>query len=182
MRYLFFFFLLTSAIFASRLSTLYKYYEKQEYEKGCNYGARYYTQNINNEKYLTLYGLACLETDHLNRVAKPMLLLDKDKASRENASYFATILLQKQLLKQALMDQKPLGDLKLPKTNFVLSRIFDLFVAKAYKIEEDIYTLNDPEREDLSYKVYIKSGKKKKNYLIIDIYQEDRFTKRYRYN
>ena len=182
MRSFFLFFIFGVSLFASPLSTLYTYYEKQAYEKGCNYGAKYYTKNIKNEKYLTLYGLSCLETNHLDRVAKPMLLLDEDKAARENASYFATILLQKQLLKQALMDDKPLGDLRLPKTNFVLSRIFDLFVAKAYEVHDGVYTVKDPDKEHVQYKVYIESTKKKKNYMIIDIYREDRFIKRYRYN
>ncbi len=173
---------LSSMLFSSSLSKLYHYYEKQEYKKGCDYGAKYYNRNISNEKYLTLYGLSCLETNHIERIAKPMLLLNETEDSRENASYFATIILQKQLLKQALMDGKSLGDLKLPKTNFVLSRIFNLFVEKAYKEREGVYTLDDPKKKDIYYKVYIETTKKKRTYMIIDIYQEDRFTKRYRYN
>ncbi|MCH9741361.1 MAG: hypothetical protein K0U38_11075 [Epsilonproteobacteria bacterium] len=174
--------LLTSLLFSSNLSKLYTYYEKQEYKKGCDYGAKYYTKNIKNEKYLTLYALACVETDKINRIAKPMLQLTKSKESRENASYFSTILLQKQLLKQALLDNKSLGDLKLPKTNFVLSKIFNLFVNKEYTLHEGVYTLEDREKPNRYYKVYIENVKKNQNYMIIDIYQDDKFTKRYRYN
>jgi hypothetical protein len=102
-----------------------------------------------------------------------MLRLNETKESRENASYFATILLQKQLLKQAILDKKELGDLNLPNTNFVLSKIFNMFVDKKYELKNEIYMLED---EDIRYQLYIK-----KKHLIIDIYQNEKFTKRYRY-
>jgi len=173
--------LLGGVLWGSSLSKLFHYYEDQSYEKGCAYGKKYYSRNINNEKYLTLYGLSCLETNHIDRIAKPMLHLSKSESSRENASYFATILLQKQLLKQRLMDNKELGDLRLPKTNFVLSRIFEMFVAKVYTQKGEVYHLDDPIKEDIHYEVYIKKSKKR-DYMVIDIYQGDRFTKRYRYD
>ncbi|HIM93667.1 MAG TPA: hypothetical protein EYM49_01335, partial [Campylobacterales bacterium] len=128
MKKVFLFLFLASLVSASNLSDIYKLYEKQEYEEGCDYGAKYYTKNIDNEKYLTFYGLSCLETNSLNRLAQPMVKLGETKELRETASYFATILLQKQLMRQFLLDGKELGNLKLPKTDFVLSRIFNLFV------------------------------------------------------
>ena len=174
MRLFFFLILLSLALFSSNLSTLYKYYEKQEYDKGCNYGMKYYKKNRNNEKYLTLYGLSCLETDNIDRISKPMLRLNKSKASRENASYFATILLQKQLLKQALLDAKPLGDLRLPKTDFILSKIFRLFVQKKYQLSDGVYSF---EEQTIKYQLYLDN----KDKMIIDSYQNGKFTKRYRY-
>ncbi len=83
---------------------------------------RVYRNYLNSEKFLTLYGLNCLETDSIDEIAKPMVLLKKSRESRQNASYFATILLQKQLLKQALLDKREIGYLKLPTTNFSLKR------------------------------------------------------------
>lgn len=183
---IFLFFILTSLLYTSNLSDIYKLYEKQEYEKGCDYGAKHYRRNIDNENYLTFYGLSCLETNSLNRLAQPMVKLGKTKELRETASYFATILLQKQLMKQFLLDGKELGNLKLPKTDFVLSRIFNLFVKKEYilkdKDKEKIYILVDVGKKDIRYEVYIKESEKKKNYMIIDIYQNDKFTKRYQYD
>ncbi|SFV67491.1 hypothetical protein MNB_SV-12-549 [hydrothermal vent metagenome] len=173
MKLLLFFIILSSALLSSNLSTLYKFYEKQEYDRGCDYAKKYFNKNRKSEKYLTLYGLTCLETDNIDRIAIPMTLINETKASRENASYFATILLQKQLLKQAILDGKPLGELNLPKTNFILSRIFNMFVNKKYELKNNIYLLEDKEKK---YKLYIE-----KKHLIIDIYINDKFTKRYRY-
>ena len=168
-----------SILYSSNLSTLYNYYTHQEYDKGCDYAMKYYNKNRDNEKFVSLYGLSCLETDNIHRIATPMIVLKDKKASRENASYFGTILLQKQLLKQAILDNKPLGDLRLPKTNFVLSKIFNLFVNKRYVLEDGIYKLQDAQNKDIKYQVYIE--KDNKNYMIIDIYQNDKFIKRYRY-
>ena len=182
MKRIFLYLLLSSLIFASNLSEIYKLYEKQEYEKGCDYGAKYYTKNIDNENYLTFYGLSCLETNNINRLSQSMVKLGSTKELRETASYFATILLQKQLLKQFLLDGKELGDLKLPKTEFVLSRIFNLFVQKKYNLKDNTYILLDFDKKNIRYEVYIKKSEKNINYMIIDIYQDDKFTKRYQYD
>ena len=182
MRKLFLLTFFSSLLFCSNLSEIYKLYENQEYEKGCDYGAKYYSRNVNNENYLTFYGLLCLETNSLNRLAQPMVNIGETKELRETASYFATILLQKQLLKQFLLDGKKLGELKLPKTDFVLSRIFNLFIKQEYRVEGDIYILVDKDKKDIRYEVYIKKSKKNINYMIIDIYQGDKFTKRYQYD
>ena len=88
------------------------------------------------------------------------------------------ILLQKQLLLQALIDKKPLGDLHLPTTNFIISRLFTLFIEKKYTIEDNVYTFMD---KNARYQLYIKKGKKNRQYMVIDIYKEEKFTKRYQY-
>jgi hypothetical protein len=165
--------LLSSYLFGSHLSTLYKFYEKQKYDEGCDYGKKYLNKNIKNEKYLTLYGLTCLETNNIDRIATPMMKLGKSKSSRENASYFTTILLQKQLLKQALLDGRVLGKLNLPKTDFVLSKIFKKFLNREYKFKDEVYKLEDKERK---YQLYIEN-----RHMIIDVYKNGKFSKRYRY-
>jgi hypothetical protein len=171
----------TSFLFSSYLSKLYKLYEQQAYDKACNYGLKYYSKNKKDEKYLTLYGLSCLETNNLSRIAIPMIHLTKTADARANASYFGTILLQKQLLLQALMDKKEIFDLSLPQTNFVLSKIFSLFMEKKYIFKNNIYSFEESDNTDLSYKLYIKKNKKNRTYMIIDIYKNEKFSKRYQY-
>ena len=173
----------TFLLFSSNLSTIYKLYINQEYNKACDYGRKYLfkNKNINNEKYLTLYGLSCVETDNIERISLPMIHLKSTKDSRANASYFGTILLQKQLLLQALVDKKEIYDLHLPKTNFVLSKIFYLFMKKKYTFKNEIYKFKDETKESLSYQLYIKRDKKNRVSMIIDVYQNDKLTKRYNY-
>jgi hypothetical protein len=184
MKAILFILMTTSALFSSNLSVLYRMYEKQKYEKACNYAFKYYykKQNKNNETYLTFYGLSCLETNHLSRIAVPMISLTKTEDSRANASYFGTILLQKQLLIQALIDKKPLDNLYLPQTNFVLSKIFSLFVKNKYQLKKDIYHFVDEDKSEITYQLYIKKKhKKSRKYMILDIYKNKKFTKRYQY-
>ena len=183
MKFILLLMILGSSLFSSNLSTLYKFYEKQKYDKACNYAFKYYykKQNKNSEKYLTLYGLSCLETNNLARVAIPMMGLTQSKDARANASYFGTILLQKQLLMQALIDERPLGYLQLPRTPFVLSTIFSLFLKQQYTKEKNIYHFIDEKEKDRTYKLYIKKYKKEKHYMVLDIYKNKKFTKRYQY-
>jgi len=183
MKFILFLLLLTTSIFSSNLSTLYKFYEKQKYDKACDYAFKYYykKQNKRSEKYLTLYGLSCLETNNLARVATPMMGLTQSKDARANASYFGAILLQKQLLMQALIDERPLGYLELPRTPFVLSTIFSLFIKQKYTKEKNIYHFIDMQDENITYRLYTKKYKKERYYMILDIYKSGKFTKRYQY-
>ncbi|CAA6809236.1 MAG: Unknown protein [uncultured Sulfurovum sp.] len=173
----------TVFLFSSNLSTLYKLYEKQAYEKACDYAVKYFykKRNKNSEEYLTLYGLSCLETDKIYRIATPMLRLKKSKDARENSAYFSTILLQKKLLFQALVDKTSLKNLQLPDTNFILSKIFTLFVQEKYVLKENIYTFKDEVKKEMKYQLYIKENKQKEKEMIIDVYKDDKFTHRYRY-
>ncbi len=174
-------FFTSSFLSASNLSKLYKMYEKQEYNKACNYAMKYFNKNKNSENYLTLYGLSCLETDNIHRIATPMLRLKKSKDARANAAYFSTILLQKELLFQALVDKISLKNLQLPNTEFILSKIFTLFTKQEYILKNDIYTFNDTEKKEMKYKLYIKENVKKQKQMIVDTYKVDKFTHRYTY-
>ena len=173
----------SSFVFSSNLSTLYKFYEKQEYKKACDYANKYWYKkaNKNSEKYLTLYGLSCLETDKLHLIAIPMVRLKGSKEARANASYLSTILLQKQLLMQAIIDEKPLTELHLPTSNFVVSKIFSLYIKKKFTFKDDTYTFQDEKKKSIYYQLYIQSTKKNKKYMIIDVYKDEKFTHRYRY-
>ena len=173
----------TSFVFSSNLSTLYKLYEKQEYKKACDYANKYWYKKVNknSEKFLTLYGLSCLETDKLALVAIPMVRLKGSKEARANASYLSTILLQKQLLMQAILDKKSLVELHLPKTRFVVSKIFSLYIKKKFTFKNGVYKFQDEEKENIKYQLYIQNNKKNKKYMIIDIYKDDKFIQRYRY-
>jgi len=173
----------TAFLFSSNLSTLYKLYEKQEYDKACDYAVKnfYKKRNKNSEQYITLYGLSCLETDKIHRIATPILRLKMTKDARANAAYFSTILLQKKLLFQALVDKVSLSDLHLPHTNFIVSKIFTLFINKEYSLKEGVYTFKDKEKKEMKYQLYIEENKKNEKFMIIDIYTDDKFTHRYRY-
>lgn len=107
-----------------------------------------------------LYGFACLKSDYIDRLAIPLTSLRSTKTERANASYFATILLQKKLLYHAMIDHIDISHLVLPKTDYVLSKVFDLYVRNEYKKIDDKYYLTSKESDGLLYVLYTQSNGK----------------------
>ncbi len=128
-----------------------------------------------------LYGLSCLNADHIDRLAVPMISLRYDsKAQRVNASYFATILLQKKLLIHALIDHVDLSNLSLPKTDYLLSKVFELYSQKAYTKHGYKYHLHPNEDKETTYVLYL-LGDPKKGKLVIEERHHNRLIKTHRY-
>ena len=55
-------------------------------------------------------------------------------SSRENASYFSTLILQKRLIYQFMIDDFDLSHLKLPTSPHLLSHVFEQLSMKQYKL------------------------------------------------
>jgi len=144
---------------ASDLDRLYRLYSQKQYAKACQLGLRIFNQNKKNSKFLMLYGFSCLNADFIDRLAVPMTGLRRTKTERANASYFATIILQKKLLYHAVLDGVDISDLKLPKTDYILSRVFDMFTKNDYKKADGRYLFKSKENPDLSYVLYIEYGR-----------------------
>ena len=144
---------------ASDLDRLYRLYSQKQYAKACQLGLRIFNQHKKNSKFLMLYGFSCLNADYIDRLAVPMTGLRRTKTERANASYFATILLQKKLLYHAILDGVDISDLKLPKTDYILSKVFDMFTKNEYKKADGRYLFKSKENPDLSYVLYAVYGK-----------------------
>jgi len=54
-------------------------------------------------------------------------------SSRENSSYFSSLILQKRLIYQFMIDDLDLSHLKLPASSHLLSRVFEQLSMKQYK-------------------------------------------------
>lgn len=147
-------FLFTSMLQADALEDIYRLYKTGQYKKACNKGLRVFNKYRKNPDFLMLYGFACLEGDYVDRVAVPMTGLRKSKTARANASYFATVLLEKKLLLHAIRDHVDISHLRLPVTHHVISKVFQLFVDGHYTKEGNHYILKDPEKPNLSYRLY----------------------------
>ncbi|BDY11987.1 hypothetical protein [Hydrogenimonas cancrithermarum] len=142
------------------LERLYGFYAQKQYKKACQLGLRMFGKHKKNSKFLMLYGFSCLKADYIDRLAVPLTGLRATKTERANASYFATILLQKKLLYHALLDHVDISDLKLPKTDYILSKVFDLYVKKAYRKIDDKYYLTPEQESGMLYVLYVESNGK----------------------
>ncbi len=145
---------------ADTLEKLYELYTQKHYDKACHLGLKAFNRYKKNSKFLMLYGLSCLNADYIDRLSVPLTALRYTKAERANASYFATIILQKKLLYHALLDDVDISNLKLPKTDYVLSRVFDKYVKKEYKKIDGKYYFDSGDGTSKAFDVlYIEYGR-----------------------
>jgi len=121
--YLIFFVSITNAM---DLKTVIDEYKAGNFDKACFEGMQiYYGGEKSNEELLALVGDACAKSDNINSLSYLQKRLVSTKQSRETASYFATLILQKKLIYQFIMDEIKLDHLKLPKTGQILSIVFE---------------------------------------------------------
>ncbi len=139
---------------ADGLKDIYNLYQSGKYKQACNKGLRIFNKYRKNSDFLMLYGFSCLKADYINRVAIPMIGLRKSKTARANASYFATVFLQKKLLLHALLDHTDISQLKLPVTDHIISKVFQLYVEKKYRKKDNLYIFQDPKDSEISYYLY----------------------------
>lgn len=144
-------------------------FQNKEYEKACNLGYDTYKENKRDEEFISLYAFSCLYSDYIDRLSAPASLLKLTPESRANSAYFAVIVMQKKLLYHALLDGYKLSNFKLPSTDYILSKVFDLYV-KAKKNKRNIYIFKDPDDSKITYKLYLRDDYKIKKMVIEEYY------------
>jgi len=160
------FLILIDISFAKNLDDIKNLYSNGKYYKACSLSGGLYTVYKDDEVFLNLYADSCLKADMINRLMLPIIKLYKTKSERENAAYFSTILYEKKMLYHALCDGVDISYINLPKTNYILSKIFDKFIRGKYDFKNGSYWFSDDTNIDFKYKLSIeKENKIKKMYL-----------------
>ncbi len=155
--------ILSNILYGNSLDDIKKLYNSKEYSKVCTQSGNIYMSFKDNEEFLNIFADSCLKSDMINRMILPIIKLNKTKQARENAAYFTTILYQKKLLYYALCDNADISYVNLPKTDYILSKIFQKYVKKEYKLQNNSYWFDDELDKDIKYKlnIEIKNGVKK---------------------
>ena len=135
---------------------VYNAYKQKDYNNACILGAKIYLNHKEDSDFLTVFADACLKIDKINRMAFPAMLLKRDKAARSNSVYFLTILYQKKLLYEALIDGFDISKYKFPTTNYILSKIFVKYSKKDYKKIKNIYIFKDDINKNIKYELSLK--------------------------
>ncbi|MHC3993880.1 hypothetical protein ACXWTF_03570 [Thiomicrolovo sp. ZZH C-3] len=148
--------LVSILLHASDNSQLYTLYQNGQYLQACNQGVKALHRHEQDERFVSLYAFSCLEADRIDRLAMPIIIMMKhSKEARKNATYLTAILLQKNLLVNALENDMQLTGLKLPTSEHLISRVFDLFSANQYVKSGNDYILTDPQNPRRSYKLFL---------------------------
>jgi len=153
-----------------------KDYEVKNYEKVCLQGGALLFNNEKNENILVAIGDACAKVDAINPLGNVVKNLVSTEEYRESGSYFATLVLQKKLIYQFMHDGINLKELKLPRTDHVLSKVFESLSQGHYEIVDKKVQIMTPE---VDYLLYLVGEEPKKVY--IDEYKNGKLIKRHWY-
>lgn len=177
MRIFIIFFLLTGLVNAKSTKAFLKDFNAGNYKEVCKNGLNHYYGGRKTEMFVAMVGTACAYVDNIN----PLGLLQKNLVSsadaRETASYFATLLLQKRLIYQFMLDDINVTRLTLPYSNHILSLVFTNLAEKNYKIlskKPKMIKIIDGEKNIL---VSISDDTPHK--ILIDVYEGSVLTKRH---
>jgi hypothetical protein len=88
--------------------------------------------------------------------------------------------MQKKLLYHALVDNYDLSKYLLPSTDYVLSKVFDLYTKLGKHQPREFYLFQDPTDKKLTYKLYIIKDYKVYK-MVIEEYYDTMFLKRHVY-
>ena len=169
----------TSFLYASnyRYNKAIKYYKEKNYAATCKMGLGIYDKY--GDSFATMIGLACSKADSINILGDIIKKLYKTKDDRMNASYFATLILEKKLLYQFMNDGINLQNLSLPKTPHILSRVFEKISSGQYKITDKVNKKIEITDGEYKYILWLSNDVKRKMY--IDEYKQDMLLKRHWY-
>ncbi len=140
------------------ISSLIKAYKNKNYAFVCKKGYKLFDKLRKDENLITMYAFSCLRIDYIDRLAVPILILGKTPQSRNNRAYFSLILTQKNILTSALFDGAKFEGLRIPKTDYILSKVFNLYFQKKYKKTDNVYIMQDP-TDKVTYEMSVKKDR-----------------------
>jgi len=164
---------------ARSIDSLIKSFQKKDFKTVCQNGMRKFRSGNKDENFLGMVGVACAEIDYINPLADLQKSLRSTKAGRNNASYFATLILQKKFLYQFMLDGIELGYLRVPDTNHILSIIFKNLVLQKYQLISEKPKKLEMQDGDRLIKIHIVNATPKK--VVVDIFKNGRKIKSHWY-
>ncbi|MGD9719510.1 MAG: hypothetical protein AB7U24_09725 [Sulfurimonadaceae bacterium] len=167
---IFLLFFLTLCLYGDTKTDMLHLFQNKKYEQVCNLGFENFTAYQKDEEFISLYAFGCLYSDFIDRLAIPVAMLKFSQESRANAAYFSTILMQKKLLLHAMSDNYDLSALNLPTTDYVLSKVFDLYAKQGKHSPRALYLFEDPQNPKITYKLYLEKDEKLNKIIIEEFY------------
>lgn len=163
-------FFLSINLYAGIKEDMFNLYQNKKYEDVCSMGFNNFNANGKDEEFISLYAFSCLESDYIDRLAIPITMLKFSKESRSNSAYFSVILMQKKLLYHALQDNYDISTLKLPSTDYILSKVFDLYSKLGKHEPRAFYLFEDENDKKLTYKLYLSKNGRVNKMIIEEFY------------
>lgn len=163
-------FLLSITLYADIKRDMFNLYQNKKYKEVCSIGFDNFQENKQDEEFISLYAFGCLYSDYIDRLTVPSVMLKQTKEARANAAYLSVIIMQKKLLYHALLDNYDLSEYTLPSTDYVLSKVFDLYSKIGAHEPRAFYLFEDPKDSRISYKLYLSKDYKLTQMVIEEFY------------
>lgn len=164
-------------LYADTKQEMFNLYQNKHYKQVCDIGINNLEQHRQDEEFISLYAFSCLNADYLDRLSIPIAVLKYTKEARSNSAYFSIILMQKKLLYHALIDNYDLSSLKLPTTDYILSKVFDLYTKLGKHEARTFYLFEDENDNKLTYNLYLIKDAKLSKVVIEECYNSAIFKK-----
>jgi len=171
--------MLAIALEARDISPFIDDFKAGKYEKVCKRGLIEYYRGYMEENFVSLIGVACAKSDRINVLGMLQRSQVESKDARENASYFSSLILQKRLVYQFMIDDISLEGLKLPGSSHLLSRIFEKLSTKEYTVLSTSPKLI--EIEDKGKKIILSLSDDNPVKVLVDEYEKNGELKRHWY-
>jgi len=162
--------LLSISLYADIKRDMFNLYQNKKFEEVCGLGFDNFRHYKKDEEFVSLYAFSCLKSDYIDRLAVPTAILKFSKESRANSAYFSVILMQKKLLYHALLDNYDLSSYTLPTTDYILSKVFDLYSKLGQHDARAFYLFEDPNDSKITYKLYLSKDYKVTKMVIEEFY------------
>ena len=127
-------------------------YKAKKYKELCLKSSIFYKEDAKDENLLSIIGDACAKSDYINPLGYVVKRLISTPEFRKNASYFATLILQKKLIYQFMSDGISLKNLRLPRSDHTLSILFENLAKENYKKQGGTIIIKT---KAVTYKVWI---------------------------
>ncbi|PHR54920.1 MAG: hypothetical protein COA44_12025 [Arcobacter sp.] len=164
---------------ARDISSFINDFKAKKYNKVCDKGSRVYYGGYTDENFVSLVGISCAKVDRINILGMFQRSLVLSESSRENSSYFSTLILQKRLIYQFMIDDLDLSYLKLPSSSHLLSRVFEPLSNNKYQVLSRSPKLVEVHTDKRKYILSVSDDIPKK--VLIDEYKTDGTLERHWY-
>jgi len=125
------------SLFADQESRLLEKFKLQKYDEVCQSGMNMFYAGHKEEFFSTMVATACAHSDNINPLGLLQAKLVNSETARENATSFVTLMLQKRLLYQYMIDDIDLDDYSFAYSSHILSLIFSHLKSKEFTLMSD---------------------------------------------
>jgi len=162
-------------LFGVTKNEIYTFYKNKNYKETCTKGMWILNKYRKDDNYMSIVALSCVKNDMINTAIRISKYMIHTPIGRQNASYISSLFLTKKLLLQMMFDKIDITNLSLPKSDHILSILFENISHNNYSKVDNMYIV-----QQNGYR-YTLSTIDNENKIIIKIYKNNNLLSKHIY-